>query len=601
MAEHPFGWLSLLPPVAAIALAILTGRVLVALVGGILLGAVVTAWDALTATVQELGFVGFLAVLPLWLVEVLELYFWAPLVDGGLLRVIAFTLMMGAMVGVLARSGGMTGLINVVSRFATNRYLGQLVVWFLGVLIFFDDYANTVLLGHTTRPLADRLRISREKLAYLVDSTSAPVAGLAIISTWVATELSYMADGLKGIPGEHSPMDLFVASIPYRFYVLLAIFFVFLVAVTGRDFGPMRAAERRARDAGLDGEADSSTPVVHDDTIEPPPGTPARWWNAILPVAVTLFVVLWLLYRTGLANLDPKDAASATMVQIFGSADSFVALVWGSLAGLATAVALAWGQRLLTGAEITEAAGRGARLMLPALAVLWLASALSAQTQGEPPPSLVIAPLVEPAVSEPIEDDPFPHRRYRLYSGEYLSSLLTPAQGAAAESQWWLLAMPTLVFVLASVIAFSTGTSWGTMGILMPITIPLVYRLLDASGSADPTSEGIFLASVGGVLAGAIFGDHCSPLSDTTVLSSQSCGCDHMAHVRTQLPYALVVAGVAIGLGTVPVALGISPWPLLAASAVVLGLVIVFVGRPLDTTGTTDPSRDESEKLTKSP
>ena len=417
------------------------------------------------------------------------------------------------------------------------------MTWFLGLLIFIDDYANTLLLGNTMRPLTDRLRISREKLAYLVDSTAAPVAGLAIISTWVAGEIGYIESGFESLKLPAGSVDgfaIFVSTIPYRFYVLFALVFVALVAVLGRDFGPMLAAERQqCRRPPAERDA------RRDDTTEPGEHIPHRWYNAVVPIVVALGVTIWLLVLTGLQEVHggSVDARSwRSLVQIFGAGDSYLALVYGSLAGLLSAVILARLQGLMTMAETQTAAFNGARLVLPALAILWLAWTLSGITGTQ-----------------------------YLGTGEFLGSLLQQS----VDIRW----MPTIVFVLSSFVAFSTGTSWGTMGILMPIVVGTTYRMMQSqTGSVDPYAT-ILTASIGSVLAGAIFGDHCSPISDTTVLSSQASGCNHVSHVWTQLPYALAVAVISIVCGTLPVGFGVSVWPLFGAGFVAMVVLLLVIGR----------------------
>jgi Na+/H+ antiporter NhaC len=518
--------------------------------------------------------------------ETLEIHLWKTVIDEGKLRVFAFTLLMGAMVGVLNRSGGMEGIVNLAVPWARGRRGGQFTGWLLGMLIFFDDYANTVLLGNTLRPLCDRLRISREKLAYVVDSTAAPVAALALVSTWIAVEIAYIQDGIDHVrsggvqvagpdrfdatssnadagaapvsdvhsaAGRLRALDLFVATIPYRFYLHGTLLLVLLIALTGRDFGPMLRAERRVLSgerpawAALESGADDPTAAAAD--------TPARWYNAALPVSVTVASIVWLLYSSGTAALADtataigglaEASAEATVARsswrdIVGAADAGYALMWGSLAGLMCAVALVRGQGLLSTRQLYEAAGAGARLMLPALAILWFASALSRMTSGEP-----------------------------LSTGEFLAQLLGGRLSPAL--------MPTVVFILASAVSFSTGTSFGTMGILVPMVVPMVCGVLASGGKPIEPGDPILLATVGSVLAGAIFGDHCSPISDTTILSSQASGCDHTAHVWTQLPYAVLAAAVAITCGTLPVGLGVPVVWCLAACASALAVAVYLFG-----------------------
>ena len=646
MNSHPYGWLRVVPPLVAIALAIATRRVVVSLLSGIFVGGLILSSCHPIAAV----------------VTTLQDHLWETLTDESKLHVFAFTVLMGVMVGIINRAGGMQGMVRVITPWARSRRGGQLTAWGLGLFVFFDDYANTLLLGSTLRPLTDRLRISREKLAYLVDSTAAPVSGLALVSTWVAGEITYIQDGLDKLPGEldWSAMGLFLSSIPFRFYVLWALALVPLVALLGRDFGPMWDAERRA----LKGDIERGPGMAARGPTDPDPETPARWYNAVIPIGVTVGVILYLMYRSGWASLDFRP--TATWMDIFGGADSYGSLLWGALAGAVSAAVLARGQRLLTGAALSEAAAAGALLMTPALAILWLASALSAMTGNKPlraeraeieraqavavakaetlaqhkaSSEAIIAPLLArpgaladglhavmahgvdaadlaralvQAGVEPddvqmslrraglSEDDrkeveralqsataprssrrsatwsppAYPHRAHRLYTGEFLSRLL--------EQRLNPLLLPTLVFVLSAAIAFATGTSWGTMGIVMPLVIPLAYRMLTVQTGAPGVDHPVFVGVIGSVLAGAIFGDHCSPISDTTILSSQASGCPHMAHVWTQLPYALLVAGLSVIVGTLPASWGVSPWLLFPVGLGAMVAWLLWRGRPVE-------------------
>ena len=514
-------WKSLLPPLITVLLAIATRRIILSLVIGVAVGAVLLSPDYNPVAAAYILSEGLL---------------WESLTDSDHLRVFVFTALMGAMIGVIRQSGGMEGIVSALSPLAKTRRSGQLLTWALGLIIFIDDYANTLLLGHTMQPLADRLKISREKLAYLVDSTAAPVSGLALISTWIAGEIGYINDGFNKLNLEVQPdgFEVFVATIPYRFYVLWALLFVPVVALLGRDFGPMLRAERetqrdRSRPAGA---------TVSESAV------PRRWINAVLPVVVTVTVTLVLQYQTGWLALHSQGSQvveTASTWSIFCAGSSYVALVYGSLLGLCSAFINAWSRRCGKWNELTQAAANGATLVAPALAILWLAWALSdASTQ--------------------------------LKTGEYLGGLVSQAV--------WLPLLPTVVFTISSVVAFSTGTSWGTMGIIMPIAIPTAFAALTATTTdAVDLNSPIMLGCIGSVLAGAIFGDHCSPISDTTVLSSQASGCDHLAHVWTQMPYALLVGGISILCGTLPIGFGVSVWWLLPVGMLLLAAALLVIGR----------------------
>jgi len=544
MEPHPFGWTSLLPPIIAIVLAMITRRAVLSLLLGIFVGALVTNGLHPVAAV----------------VDFFEVHLWPTLIDPGKLRVFAFTLLMGAMVGVISAGGGMHGLIQLISPLARTRRGGQLTTWALGWVIFFDDYANTILLGSTLRPLADRLKISREKLAYLVDSTAAPIAGLALVSTWVAVEIDYINDGLSQVAAasDVNAMNLFVSSIPYRFYVLGALAFVPIVAILGREFGPMLRAEQKA----IAGKGPAETSGDLEEAIDP---SKARWYNAAIPIAVTLALVLWLLYVTGKQSLGPADMDSVVGLRdIVGAADSSLALLYGALAGLVAAGLLCISQRILDFTDVADAAAKGARVVLPALAILWCASALSRLTGNK-------------SVDGETAVEAFQFDDHRLYTGDYLAAKILPTAGADPQQSVTIKLLPTIIFVLAGVLAFSTGTSFGTMGLLMPMVIGFIGPVVSEAGQFD-TANPILLASIASVLAGAVFGDHCSPISDTTILSSQACACDHMAHVVTQMPYAVAVGVIAVLFGTLPVGWGVSVWILLPVQIVVLITMLRVVG-----------------------
>ncbi len=536
----PIGWYCLLPPLLTIILAIVSKRVIASLFLGIVSAILLLMWFDESDTNQPLSFSAYAAS---FFVSLTEDNLWASLVDSDHLRVFAFTSLLGMQVALIHRLGGMLGIVRWAKPFAKTRRGGQLLTWCLGLIIFIDDYANTLLIGSTMRPITDRLKISREKLAFLVDSTAAPVSGLALVSTWVATEIGVMQTGFldAGIDVGTETFGIFVQTIPSRFYILYALAFVFLCGLLCRDFGPMLSAERRAQTA----EHDDST-VQAEDSQRPLAA------NAILPIVVTVGVVVWLLVQTGqaeagAASLPPLSDWQA-WGQVIGQGDSYLSLVYGALAGLLTALALNRMQRRLSASQIGDAMLEGFVHVVPALAILWLAWTLSKLTGAD-----------------------------NLKTGEFLAAQVSQLALSPAL-------MPTLVFLLASAIAFSTGTSWGTMAILMPIVIPLVFRMLtNQLGTAPPADHFLMTASIGSVLAGAIFGDHCSPISDTTILSSKSSACGHIAHVNTQMPYALTIGTVSILAGTLPAGFGVSPLILLPIGLAILIGVLLVIGRPVTT------------------
>ena len=538
--SRPFApaWFSLLPPLLAIVLALIFREVITALLAGIWLGALAVAgYNPLSAT---------------W--RLVDDYVVHAVGDtGGRTQIIVFSLMLGGMVGLISKNGGTVGAARRVARIAWNRVRGKLATSIAGLVIFFDDYANTLVVGNTMRPITDRLRISREKLAYLIDSTAAPVAAIVPISTWVGYQVSLIGDGISVAAGETlggagaeaaflgglSPYAVFVQTIPYLFYPLLAIAFVVLTSVMNRDFGPMARAEARAA-AGGGLLAEGTTPVVDTGKsfATAKDGVPLHWWNAAVPVLTVVLVVLGGLYTSGRGAVG----ADASLRDIFGAADPFSTLLWGSLAGCVVAVILSTTQRILSVRECVEAWIGGMKAMMVAMIILALAWSLGAVVRD-------------------------------VGTAAYLTQLL--------DGNLPLALLPALVFVTSGAMAFATGTSWTTMAIMLPLVIPLAVSLAGGSGFVDGSQYGILLATTSSVLAGAIWGDHCSPISDTTVLSSTAAACDHIEHVRTQLPYALLVGAVGLLLGSVGTSLGLPNWVALLGGVGVLFLFLRLFGKPV--------------------
>ena len=536
-------WFSILPPLIAIVLALIFKEVITALLAGIWLGALVV--------------VGYNPVQATW--RVVDQYVVPALgdTDAGHTQIVIFSMLLGGMVGMISRNGGTMGVVRAVAPLARNRRRGKIATGLAGLAIFFDDYANTLVVGNTMRPITDRLQVSREKLAYLVDSTAAPVAALVPVSTWVGYEVSLIGGGLSAAAGEAtgadagflaglSPYSVFIESIPYLFYPLLALSFVFLTSFMNRDFGPMARAEARAAAGkGLHREGAMLATDTSKSFVDAKEGTPQRWWNAGIPVLTVVLVVLGGLYTSGSAVAGP----GADLKDIFGSADPFNTLLWGSLAGCLVAAVLSIGQRLLTVHECVDAWVGGVKAMMIAMVILTLAWSLGAVTKD-------------------------------IGTAAYLSELLS--------GNLPLTLLPAAVFVTAGAMAFATGTSWTTMAILIPLVIPLTVSLAGGSGFADGSLYGILLGSTSAVLAGAIWGDHCSPISDTTVLSSTAAACDHVDHVRTQLPYAMLVGAVGLVLGSVGTAFGLPAWIALLAGVAVLAACLQVFGTPVVEVGSAE-------------
>ena len=516
------GWISIAPPLLAIFIALILRNVIPALIAGIWLGA--TALRSFT----PMGiFQGLLDGFQIYVVKALS--------NEDHAAIILFSMMIGGMVGIITRNGGMNSIVMLLVSRAKTAIGGQVSVWLMGLMIFFDDYSNTLVVGNTARPLTDHLKISREKLAYIVDSTAAPVVCIALITTWIGYEVGLIDQALKGIPELTEPAyTVFLHSIPYSFYPILAIIFVFTVARTGKDMGPMYHAEVRARQGQVSPVNTLDTPAIQGDNLEMKVGVKMRAMNAFIPILVLIFSLLAGLYVTGEGD---------SMTDIIGSADSYTAMLWASLLGAMTAAIMTISQKILTTHETVDAWFGGVRAMLFAMIILILAWALSDISMA-------------------------------LNTADYLVSIL--ADSLPAEM------VPVTVFVLSAITAFTTGTSWGTLGILMPLVVPLCWAVMQVNGVADAAHMHILYSAIACNLAGAVWGDHCSPISDTTVLSSMASGCDHIEHVRTQMPYALLVGSVAIAVGTIPGAYGVPPIVSIIAGALILVSVLGYFGRKAD-------------------
>lgn len=535
------GIVSVLPPLVAITLALIFKEVVLSLFAGIWLGCLFLAgYNPLAAVLMVIG-----------------RFARETMTSSDHASIILFSLLLGGMVGILSKMGATRAIVDALAPIATTRKRGLLATWLAGLAIFFDDYANTLVVGNTMRPVTDRLRISREKLAYIVDSTAAPVAAIVFVSTWVGYEISLIADGFglavaqnSGNPAVvaglqvYTPFGIFIQTIPYLFYPILAILMVALLIFMGRDFGPMLKAERRAgTGGGLFRPGAQLATDVDGKLDQPVQGKTVTWVSAVIPIVTLIVTVLAGLVRTGRAALEP--GTPATLMNVFGGADPFTPLLWGSLFGCIAAVLLAVGQRILSLQKSVDALVGGMRAMILAIIILVLAWSLADVTNS-------------------------------LSTAAYLSQVLSDALPIEL--------LPVTVFVVAGAISFATGTSWGTMAILLPLAIPLTVALGGEAVVSGGPQDHVLLSAIGAVLAGSIFGDHCSPISDTTVLSSMASGCDHVDHVRTQLPYALVVAGVGLVLGSLATAYGMPPVLSLLLGAAVIGLVIRFVGRKVEGT-----------------
>jgi len=458
-----YGWISILPPLLAILLAIKTKHVYISLILGIWLGwTIIQGWNPLSGLIQTVDV----------LVGVFK--------DADNTRVVLFSAMIGAVITFTQYSGGMKGFVNwIVGKglVRTQRSAG-LLAWFLGFVIFIESSICVLVSGAVCRPVFDRLRISREKLSYILDSTSAPKCILIPLNAWGAFVI-----GLLAAQGMEDPVRVLVSSMPFNFYALAALLLVFFSVITLKDIGPMKKAETRVREENKL-LRDGAEPLIADDVVmmEQKPGVKPRAANMLIPVVTMVIAMPLVLIVTGQGNLMEGSGS--------------LSVLWAVILGLSAGAVAYRVQGIMRTKEITDIFMKGVGGLVPLASLMILAFAI-----GDTCDALGTGPFV--------------------------------AQAAKATLDPGL--VPAVLFLISCFIAFSTGTSWGTFAIMIPIAVPII-RIIGLH-------PGLVIAAV---LGGGVFGDHCSPISDTTIISSMASATDHIDHVRTQIPYALIAAGLSL-------------------------------------------------------
>lgn len=532
-----FGLWTILPPIIAIALAFITKNVVISLFIGTLSGCFL---------LQITGSNPFMAIIQAFLDFVQRAL--NSLADPWNAGIVLQVMVIGGVISLVSKMGGAKAIAESLAKKAKTPRSAQLITWFLGVLVFFDDYANSLIVGPIMKPVADKMKISRERLSFIIDATAAPIAGIMIVSTWIGLEVGLIKDGFTLIGQEVDAFGVFLSTIPYRFYNILILIFVVATSLLLRDFGPMRKAEINARKGYI---SDASKEITLDKDVEdemaPKEGVKLSVWNAIIPIGALMISALISFYYSGytaimggedvvLQNLMTTSPASFTAIrEAFSASDASVALFQSALFASIVAIFMAVCKKIFTFSEAVEVWIDGMKGLIITGVILILAWSLSSVIK-------------------------------ELGTAAYLVKLLS-----SSIPQFLL---PSIIFILGAVISFATGTAYGTMGILMPLAIPLSY-------SISP-EMGYVIVGTSAVLTGAIFGDHCSPISDTTIMSSMGAGCDHISHVRTQMPYALSVAAITILFGYIPVGLGLSIWLVLPLATAAIFALVYFIGKPVD-------------------
>ncbi len=465
---------SLLPPIVAIGLALITKEVYSSLFIGILTGGILYAVN------EGSGFEGMFTA-------IVQNGFIANLSDSYNVGILIFLVVLGAIVVLMNKAGGSRAYGEWAAKHIKSRAGASIATFFLGALIFVDDYFNCLTVGSVMRPVTDKYKISRSKLAYLIDSTAAPVCIIAPISSWAAA-VSGTVEGVNGI-------QLFISTIPYNLYALLTLIMVVFIALTGMDFGLMKTHERNAANGDL--FTTRSTVYAEDDK---PTHSKGKVIDLILPVVILIALcVIGMIYSGGFF-------AGKDFVNAFADCDASYGLSLGSLAALIVIIGYFLCRKVLTFTECMDSVAAGFKQMVPAILILTFAWTLKTMTNF-------------------------------LDAGTFVSGIV---EGATTVK----LLLPLILFVVAIGLSFATGTSWGTFGILIPIVTSVFSKQLEAvTESGDiPT---MVIICISACLAGAVCGDHCSPISDTTIMASTGAQCDHVNHVSTQLPYTLTVAAVS--------------------------------------------------------
>lgn len=463
---------SLLPPIIAIALALITKEVYSSLFIGILCGGLLYSGFSFTGTMEHVfvdGMIGSLA-------------------DGWNVGILIFLVVLGSMVMLMNRAGGSGAFGRWSVEHVKTRTGAQIATMILGVLIFIDDYFNCLTVGSVMRPLTDKHKVSREKLAYLIDATAAPVCIIAPISSWAAAVTGFVDDA--------NGLTLFVKAIPYNFYALLTIAMMITLIYAKFDYGPMKLAEMADildKDPGPSKAQSGMTGA--EDQPHPPVSPKGKVIHLVLPIVVLIICsIIGMIYTGGFFDGE-------NFIDAFSNSDASVGLVYGSVVALIITIIFYLATRVLNFKECMNAIPEGFKSMVPAIMILTFAWTLKAMTDS-------------------------------LGAKDYVAGLVENI----ADNRALMSFLPAFVFLVGTFLAFATGTSWGTFGILIPIVVNVF--------GGDMSNE-LMIIAISACMAGAVCGDHCSPISDTTIMASAGAQCDHIKHVSTQLPYALTCAGVS--------------------------------------------------------
>ena len=524
---------ALIPPLVAIVLALITKEVYSSLFVGIAVGGVLYSLGGTAPFIHPVAA----------LEHVFKDGIIYSLADSYNVGILVFLVFLGIIVALMNKAGGSAAFGNWASEHVHSRVGSQLATIGLGVLIFIDDYFNCLTVGSVMRPVTDRQKISRAKLAYLIDATAAPVCIIAPVSSWAAAVSGFAPEGTNGIM-------LFIRAIPYNYYALLTLLMMILMVVFKIEFGPMARHEKNAKN----GDLFTVAPVVakEEESVE----KKGKVIDLVLPVIVLIFCcVIGMLYTGGFFSGEMDGNFFENFVNAFADSDASVGLAYGSFGGIVFTVIFYLIRRILNFKGCMACVEEGFKAMVAPMIILTLAWSLKAMTDS-------------------------------LGAAEYVAGIVEKTQGS------FIYVLPAVIFLIACGLSFATGTSWGTFGILIPITLK-AFSLSDP----DPSKATLAIICVSACMAGAVCGDHCSPISDTTIMSSAGAQCNHIAHVSTQLPYALVCAVVSFITYLIAAFVKNAFISLLVGICIMVGMVLLlrFVLMSPDS----DSSKKESQKPAK--
>lgn len=454
--------------------------------------------------------------------------------------IIIQVLLIGGLVVLISYTGGLRAMADKLSHYGKSRTSAQLITWVMGILIFFDDYANALIVGPVMRPITDKAKISREKLSFIIDATAAPITGLVLISTWIGFEVSLISEQLTNLKIENvTAMQLFIDSLPFRFYNILMLIFIVLTIYLSREFGPMLKAERRAQ-SGEVKKVGTHNEVSKEEEFKVLDNYDAKAYEGIVPLVILVGSAFILFFTNGLNTMiEAGEAPLANgfglnvVIEAYSNADASVVIAQAAVLAIIVSIIISTRRGAYTLSEGLNVTFEGAATLLPTVFVLLFAWSLGT-----------------------VMSDSY------LDAGGFIAGTL----GTFIPYQL----IPLIIFLTAGIMAFATGTSFGTMGILFPLAMPLAW-------SANPDIAFLTVA-VGSILTGTIIGDHCSPISDTTILSSAGSDVDHLDHVSTQMPYALTVGAVA-SAGYLLAGFGVNPWIIIILGTIALVSILLVIGK----------------------